>query len=302
MPIVVRQIAAKVVLYASLWAATAAVAWADAAPGIPDDAHASAYRLGLDWSDALNVSVTEGYGHQVSGNTALGIALRGGGDVAAGIVNLGFTLPGNRSVVMSAGRQRENLSLGGPVREWIGQDMLAVALEGETVDARAFLTDSAGGTSFVGTRSFGLSLGTLYDASEALTLSGSFGYQRLQWDDGVPQVERAIGGVGFTYAISERVSFRGHAHRGVSESRYGLEARWQLARGEVSASYTRIKATLGPHGDADRLHLVFSMPLGAGGDPPAAVTRVMRRPYHLPERVIVRPAGAFFGAIVGRRQ
>lgn len=267
----------------------------------------AAYRFGLDYSEDLGVSALGNFGLMMGEEAALGFVLRGGENVTEGLLNLGFNLPQNYTLMLSAGVLRENLFVGEEVgREWVRQEEYALGVEGDKFAFNAFLTDSDSTENYVGARSYGAEVSSDFALSDAETLSVNIGYQRIEWKDDSADDEGLTGGLDVTVASDWGVSYGAFADYGVSEAVYGVRAEMPVGNGSLSASYSYVDGLVGAVGDDQRIQIALNFPLGGNeasavstsgatstmpSHRPSLLAQVMTRPSYLPERVIVRAAG-----------
>lgn len=276
----------------------------------------AAFAVGPELSEELGFSLTGRGGITLTEGAAVGLIGKIGQNVTEGMINLGFAINEDLSVVATAGQLRERLVVGDTnLREWVSQNELGLAIKGDNLGINAYYIASASTENFVGAVTSGAEVEGSIDISDNATLSANLGYQRMEWDDGaVETLEEITGGVDLAIGVTDMFRFNTFADYNVSEVQTGFGASWILGAGTLDLDYTYVKMnSLSGLDDDQRLALTLSIPLSR---PAAAVAsrraalpgkvtastqnpnrgeglllEVMKRPDYLSERVAVLESG-----------
>ena len=204
----------------------------------------AAFAFGPEWSEELGFSATGRVGFTLGEDAAVGFIGELGENVTEGMVNLGFHLPNDMSMILTAGQLRERLEFGDAGdREWVAQDEYGIAINGDNLAFNADYVDAASTENFLGAMSYGAEIEGSADISENATLAASLGYQRMEWDgDAFEALEEVTGSVDLAIDVTDTFRFNTFADYNISEAQAGIGA--SGARSWLSAPQPCISTTI----------------------------------------------------------
>jgi len=171
-------------------------------------------------------------------DAAVGFIGELGENVTEGMVNLGFHLPNDMSMILTAGQLRERLEFGDAGdREWVAQDEYGIAINGDNLAFNAYYVDAASTENFLGAMSYGAEIEGSADISENATLAASLGYQRMEWDgDAFEALEEVTGSVDLAIDVTDTFRFNTFADYNISEAQAGIGASWAIGAGSLDVA------------------------------------------------------------------
>lgn len=272
-----------------------------------------AFSFAPEYSDTRGLSARAAFGMTSGEAAAIGLVLQAGQNVREGLFNVGIKLNDSTSFVLSGGQLRERLSFGeSSDREWVKQDEYGIALNSERYAFNVYSVSSGSTDNFIGAKSYGAEIEANRDISEVATLSGSLGYQRIDWNDGSAAEQSLTGSVDLGIQANDRTRVNLFGDYNLTETQYGAGVDWKVGKGSVGLDYAYTARPAG-YGlsDDQRIALTVSLPLGRSAPVKGAgesrtdttstdtsisssllLAEVIRRPEYLPTSVIAKASGS----------